>query len=97
MLISRIGSHKINCISVPEGKQLSGYRATSCPCGCHVDGTGATASYLFISNWLREGPQEKEIPVLLFLSSCSLKKVCLHFNIIRNECQKLFECYFAKD
>lgn len=50
-------------------------RTTLCSSNCQFVGTGENASCPFSSNWLREGLQVKEIRVLLFLSSCSLKGV----------------------
>lgn len=74
-LISRTEKKKKNCTPVPEGKQLSGYRILLCSSNCQVAGSGANASCPFPFNWLRDGLQVKEIPVLLFLSGCSLKGV----------------------
>lgn len=41
MVISRTGRKKINCVIVPERKQLCGHRITLWPSAHHVDCTGA--------------------------------------------------------
>lgn len=69
----------------PRRKAAECSRDNFVPLCCHVDRTGAPASRLFLSNWLREGLQEKEIPVLIFLRGCSLKRcVCILICILMN-------------